>query len=257
MIVKSDRLTILIYSCKKNSDMWTIFCMLFNKYWTDCNYRVILLTDENDETKSSDFDEVVVLDGTWHQMIMAGIEKAQTPYVSLWMDDYLLYDTIDNNIIEQYLDDIDKYNASNIRLTKSTFTRNKLFDRDARYNVCIPGTAYSLSTQVGIWNVECLKRYMRPDWSAWDFERKGSIEIKDLEHPILEIVSYEFPYVEGVRRGKWMRSGIRTCTRNGIELDFCSRHKMSYWDEIVMHLKGVILSLNPDLVQKIQNTLGK
>lgn len=255
---KSRSLSILVYSCWKNSDMWGIFLQLLNKYWADCLYQVILLTDKLEDVKDKwkGFDEIVVLDSTWKEMIYAGMNVADTEYVMLWMDDYLLCDYVKNEDIDSYVEVARKYKAANVRLHELTFTSAKTFakDRDLRY--CKPGTAYSISTQVGIWNVKLLKVYMADYESPWDFERRGSLEIKDYKHPILAPKQYVFPYEEGVRRGKWMDNGVRLCRRNNISLDLSKRKQMSEFEMAWLYFKGGILAKNPNLILRVQRCWG-
>lgn len=251
---KNEDLAILLYSCWKNSDMWAIFIKLFQKYWSDCPYQVILLTDRYEgEKEQYGFDEIVALDANWHDMIMAGIEKAGTEYVMLFMDDYLLCDYIENDRISFYVEEAKRHHAANIRFMESPTIVAEVYEKDSAYNYYEPGTAYSFSTQVGIWSVECLKKYVRPDWSAWDFERKGSVEVKDYDHPLLAARDYTFPYEEGVRKGKWMDNGIRLCHRNNIKLDFTKRKPMSNFELAWIYFKGGILGLNPTAIVKLQN----
>ncbi|MBQ6993314.1 MAG: hypothetical protein IJN64_02310 [Lachnospiraceae bacterium] len=255
---KSKELAIIIYSCWKNSDMWLIFMKLLKKYWDNCKYKVILLTDKYEGEKAQyGFDDIVTLDSTWYEMIMAGIECAGTEYVMLWMDDYLLCDYVKNEDIDKYIQVARKYSAANIRLVESSIITGKEFAKDNKYNYYEPGTAYSISTQVGIWNVEFLKTRAKKEWSPWDFERKGSIHIKDYEHPILAPKDYAFPYEEGVRRGKWMDSGIKVCKRNNIKIDFSKRKQMSNFELAWAYFKGGVLQKNPTLIVKIQNLLLK
>ena len=256
---KSRSLSILVYSCCKNSDMWGIFIKLFNNYLADFLYRVILLTDKLENAKDiwDGFDEIVVLDGTWREMIYAGMNVADTEYVMLMMDDYLLCDHVKNEDVDTYIEVARKYEAANVRLHELTFTVAKNFakNRDLRY--CEPGTAYSISTQVGIWNAKLLKTYMADYESPWDFERKGSLEIKDYRHPILAPKRYVFPYEEGVRKGKWMDNGVRLCRRNNISLDLSKRKQMSEFEMAWIYFKGGILEKNPNLILKVQDCCGR
>lgn len=255
---KSTELSILVYSCYKNSDMWSIFLTLFQKYWRDCAYRLILLTDKlGGRHEEYAFDDIVVCDSNWYDMLMAGIQRAGTKYVMLWMDDYLLCDYIWNQDIEYYLGMTKKFQAANMRLVESPTIPAETFSKDHRFHYYCPGTAYSFSTQVGIWSAEFLKKNIRPEWSAWDFERIGSIKVKDYEHPLLAPKDYTFPYEEGVRRGKWMDNGVRICNRNHIKIDFKKRKQMSQFEMAWIYFKGGILGLNPTLVVKIQNLLQR
>lgn len=247
-------LSILVYSCWKNSDMWTVFIRLFRKYWHDCAYPLVLLTDKvGDGGEKYGFDEVVVLDGNWNEMVLAGMNALPTQYVMLWMDDYLLCDDVDNHDIALYMNIAQQYHAANIRLMESPSIKSGTFAQDERLNCYKQGSAYSFSTQVGIWDVKLLKKYIKNYQTPWDFERKGSVEIKDEKHPLLAPKYYTFPYEEGVRQGKWLDNGVRLCKRNNITLDFKKRRPMRSFELAWIYFKGGILELNPTLIVKIQN----
>ena len=254
----NNQLAIMVYSCWHNSKMWEIFLKLFRKFWNDCNYKLILLTDKCEkEYVEYDFDEIVELDSSWEKMIMKGLEIANTPYVMLWMDDYLLCDYVKNKDIEFYLECAKKYNVANIRLIESSIIPSETYIEDEQFNFYEPGTAYSMSTQIGIWDVDFLKENIKSDWSAWEFERRGSIEICDYEHPLLAPKNYTFPYEEGVRKGKWMSAGVNLCKRNGIDIAVTGKPVMSSMEMAWIYFKGAILELNPTLVVRIQNFIAK
>lgn len=258
--MKKDDLAILVYSCWRNSDMWDIFLRMFQKYWSDCPYQLILLTDRIDQDCQKvrcRFDDIVVLDGTWYEMVMAGIRKADTEYVMLWMDDYLLCDKVKNSDIKYFLSAAKKYQAANIRLNEPRHSISKNVRKNHSFKVCKPGTAYSLSTQIGIWDAVWLKENINVKWTAWDFERIGSIEIRDFQHPLLVSCNYCFPYEEVVRRGKWMDNGVRICDRNNIRIDFNRRKKMNDFEMAWIYFKGGILKISPTVIVKIQNFVGR
>jgi len=258
MVDVNNQLSIIIYSCWNNRKMWDVFLKLFRKFWEDCKYKLILLTDKYEGNYTEyDFDEIVVLDSSWEKMIMKGIETANTPYVMLWMDDYLLCDYVKNEDIDNYLEYAKRYNAANIRLVESSIIPSETYKADSQFNYYEPGTAYSMSTQIGIWDVEFLKQNIKTDWSAWEFERRGSLEIRDYEHPLLAPKNYSFPYEEGVRKGKWMVGGVNLCKRNGIDVAITGKPVMSSMEMAWIYFKGAILELNPTLVVKIQNLLAK
>ena len=51
-------------------------------------------------------------------------------------------------------------------------------------------------------------------YTDWYLEKKHS------EQPLLAALDYTFPYVEGVRKGKWMIEGEKLCRRNGIKPEY-------------------------------------
>lgn len=211
------------------------------------------MTDKyNGKREDYGFDDIVVCDSNWYDMIMVGIRQAGTEFVSLWIDDYLLCDYIKSEDIEYYIARARRHHAANIRLAESPTILTPVYEKDGELNFYKPGTAYSLSTQVGILSVDFLKKNMKKGWFAWDFERKRSIEVKGLKHPLLASKNYIFPYEEGVRRGKWMDNGIRLCKRNNIKLDFTKRKPMSSFEFVWICFKGGILGLNPTVIVKLK-----
>lgn len=255
--MKSSELSIIIYSCWKNRDMWEIFSKFFSKFWKDCPYKVVLATDKYKKTdKEYVFDQIVAYDDTWAKMIKNAMREAGTPYVMLWMDDYLLCDYISNDDIEKQLNRAKYYNAANFRLIESPKCSGKFKNMDS-IGYYKRGEAYSLDTQVGIWDCKFLNSFLDDRWSAWDYERIGSLSTKNAEQPVLVALDYEFPYEEGVRQGKWMIQGAKLCRRNGIKIDTNVRPIMSNKDMAIIYTKGAIIDINPTLVQKIQNIVNK
>lgn len=257
----SDRLSIIVYSCWKNRDMWEIFSKIFGKYWKDCPYQVILVTDTYQETnRQYVFTKVIQIDDTWARMIRKAIQEAQTPYVSLWMDDYLLCDYVQNADIEKQLERAVRYHAANVRLIESPVCHGH-WQRHKNIGYYKRGKAYSMSTQVGIWDSRFLDRTLKDEWSAWDFERIASLE-KDNggtadSQPILVSLDYEFPYEEGVRKGRWMQQGAKLCRRNGIRLDTKVRPVMTNMEMAKIYFQGAVLDRNATFVVKVQNLRSK
>lgn len=70
-------------------------------------------------------------------------------------------------------------------------------------------------------------------------------------------LDYEFPYEEGVRKGRWMQQGAKLCRRNGIKLDTNIRPVLSNLEMAKIYFLGAILDWNATRVVKIQNFLGK
>lgn len=254
---KSNTMSIIIYSCWKNRDMWEIFSKLFSKYWSDCKYPVILVTDEYHQTeKKYVFTSIVENDDTWAKMIKEAIKQANTPYVMLWMDDYLLCDYISNEDIEKQLERVKEYEAANLRLVESPKCKGIYRDNE-QIGYYQQGEAYSLNTQVGIWDANYLCKTIDDEWSAWEYERIASLQKDISEQPILVSLDYVFPYEEGVRKGKWMIAGAKLCQRNGIKLDTNIRPIMSNMEMAKIYFQGAILDWNPTFVVKIQNLINR
>ena len=150
-----------------------------------------------------------------------------------------------------------KYHACNLRFGMRDKQIVKDFKKDDRFEIYKPGSAYSLSLQIGIWDVSFLKNKLKPEWNAWDFERIGSVEIIDKKQPILGTKDYEFPYLEGVRKGKWLKQGYGLCKRTGIKPDYNKRPVMSDFETAWIYFQGGVMNMNPELIQRIQNIMNR
>lgn len=219
------------------------------------------MTDTYHETdRQYVFTRIIQKDETWARMIKEAIQEAGTPYVSLWMDDYLLCDYVQNADIERQLERAIKYHAANMRLTESPACHGH-WRKCKNIGYYKRGKAYSFATQIGIWDSSFLMKIIRNEWSAWDFERIASLEkpgnSAEDKQPILVALDYEFPYEEGVRKGKWMQQGARLCKRNGIQLDTKVRPVMTNMEMAKIYFQGAVLDWNATFVVRVQNLLAK
>lgn len=255
--MKSKELSIILYSCYRNRDMWEVFSFFMKKYWPDCNYQILLATDTFEETgKEYIFDRILTYDNTWARMIKNAIKEADTPYVMLWMDDYLLCDRVKNEDLEEHLSRAKKFHAANYRLVESPKCYG-IYQNFKKLGYYRRGDGYSLNTQVGIWDCAFLNTILKDEWSAWDFERIVSLSKEHNDQPVLVSLDYEFPYEEGVRQGKWMVQGAKLCKRNGIRIDESKRPIMTNKEMAKIYTKGAILDINPTLILRIQNFVNR
>ncbi len=255
--IKNEELSILVYSCYKNRDMWRYFSYFFRKYYPDCEFKIVLVTDFFEREDEYVFDKVVIVDESWSNMIKKAIYECGSPYIMLFMDDYFLNASVSNSDIEQILTDMKTYGAVNIRMTKVPFSRYMTFGENMDYKHVKPGTAYSLCTQPGIWSSQFFVESVDDGISAWYFERNCSMEYCADSLLILECTKYRLPYIEAVRKGRWMNEGIRLLKKHDLVLDYSNRKKMSIIDNVIKNAKGIILLIAPDFIQNIQNMFNQ
>ncbi len=253
MIDLKKELSIIVYSCYRNRDMWSAFSYFFKRYDIDNTCKIVLVTDKYDKNDNYIFNDVVEVDSSWADMIKLAIKQADTPYVMLFMDDYLISDYIDKLFLETVVSDMKSYKAQNIRLKKSPFSRKSDFVLNENYYQVMLGSAYCFSTQVGVWDSSFLMDYLSDGMSAWEFERVGSMKCRDSDILILEHKFREYPYVEAVRKGKWMRCGVKHCEENGYDISCFVRKKTTMIEELEMQIKKIRLRMFPDVFQTIQN----
>jgi len=250
-------LTIIVASCDKYSDLWMPFSTLFRKYWPDCPYEIVLVTESPAQSNPDHVFHRTVPCGIgtgWGDRLSQSLEQVQTPYVLLLCDDYFLCDNVNTAVINDFVKLAQKHNAGNLRLLENpTFTNT--FSEAEQLGEYKKMTAYCVSTQAGIWDTRFLQNLAKGYASIWQFERNGSFAAERLTQPFIGTRAYYFPFEDVVHKGQWERHGIRLCQRNHIDLSHSKRATLSDWDYALEHFKGFILNLNPTLVVKIQNLL--
>lgn len=259
--MKSD-ITVLVTSCDAYRDVEAPFLALFRKYWRDCPFELVLLTEtglpvEGLPSGTVGFDRVIATGKgkNWCAMLAEALEQVETPYVLLLMNDYLLAAPVDTQSFLVRLGQARSFNAANLRLNPNPPGRTAWRDTDLLEYP--KNVAYSVTCQAGIWNREYLLGLARRNRSAWEFERYGSFMVGDETRPLLVTPTKEFPFVDAVHKGYWERTGVEVCSRNGIAVDFSARGLPPLSVKICEGIKSFIFAIFPwTLIVRVQNLFG-
>jgi len=251
--------TVLVNSCDRYSDLWEPFARLWQRYWPDCPFEVVLLTESQvalEGAAKQVFARVIAGGKTcWSKMMLAARSQIATPYVMMLCDDYLLESRVDTGKILARLKTMKAFNAANLRLIPNPPGGSRFKDTDLlEYR---KNTAYSIATQAGFWEKEFLFDLAAKVESIWEFERYGSFALQDETRPLLHTRSKEFPFVDAVHKGYWEKFGKALVEREGIYFDFSRRGLPPFGVRLREGLKALVFSLVPTTpLVKFQNALG-
>jgi hypothetical protein len=255
MTSKNARVTVLVTSCDEYSDLWVPFLLLFKRYWPDCPYDVVLVTESPVAAPEQYGADRIIACGKgvrWGERMMTALQQIQTPYILLLCDDYFLCDQVDTAKIEKIVDLAEKHRSGTFLMVPVAETHPAFSESEGLFEVK-KGRGYCITTQASVWDIRFLKQLANGCQNIWDFERLGSFKCVELDQPILGTLKRLFPFEDVVHKGRWELHGIRLCERNDIEIDFSRRGKMTDLLSAKEHLKGVIQNMNPTLVLRIQN----
>lgn len=169
-----QQLVLFVLSCDAYQDLWEDFFNLRDRYWPDCPYEWYLVTEEADFKH----ENVTVIkcgkDLNWSGRLRFAINKIDSPYYGIFLEDYFITDKIDNAIIENLLK-IMKDNAVTFINTSDVFYNcigRKELDYYKENLIIIPNhKVYGISTESGIWSKQyLLEKLGDGDYSAWQFE---------------------------------------------------------------------------------------
>ena len=255
-------LTVLVTSCDAYHDVEAPFLRLFRRHWPDCPFELVLLTEtglpvEGLPSGVMGFDRVVATGKgkSWCTMLAEALEKVDTPYVLMLMNDYLLSAPVDTGAFLARLGQAKAFDAANLRLNPNPPGRRRWRDTDLLEYP--KNVAYSVTCQTGIWNRGYLLGLARRNRSAWEFERYGSFMLEGETRPLLVTPTKEFPFVDAVHKGCWEKFGVEVCERNGIAVDFAARGLPPLSVRIVEGVKSLIFAIFPwTLIVRVQNLFG-
>ncbi len=250
----STRMTIVTSSCDQYADLLGPFSQLFKKYWKDCQYPSVLVTESKPAIPEPNaFDK---MDGwgsqtPWSDRLLFTLRELNTPYILLVLDDFLMCGPFSNEQAERYLDILQEHNAAAIRLAPLPKPQREITPEYGEY---VKGKAYRVSAQVGIWNrsyLISLLEELSPS-ELWNFERSGSFVSEKHDAPFLGTYAMVFPYIEMICKARWLSSGLKFCKREGVTLDVSKRETEPRWFLLYRQVRGVIFRINPTLITKVK-----
>ena len=256
MCTKSRDCTVLVASCDAYADVVGPFATLKQKYWPDCPFETVLVTETAPAAPLPGIDRVLACGsgGTWCSRLVKALDALETPYVLMLCEDYYLEAPVDTALILRRLEQAKVYEALNLRLIPNPETKIPYREglREYRKN-----TAYCIATQAGIWDRRFLRCLAQGKASIWEFERHGSFDLAGETRPLLVTPTREFPFVDAVHKGYWEPWGVRALKENGIAYDFSKRSTPPLGIRMREAAKALVFALFPwTLIVRIQNALG-
>lgn len=244
-------LSILVVGYDGYYDVWTHFAFFINKFWKDRpkTYLATSLLEpqyENIEIiKAGDNSE-------WSMKAKNALDKINTKYVLLLLEDFFILDYIDNNQIDEAIkfiknNDIKFYRLSNQSFCKY-FVKGKKLNNKNYLRIITDKTDYALNLQAAIWNKEYLKTLIgNENYNGWEFEARN--------YKIKNYKNYKIEYLTDIRnllniehavmQSKYFPSTVYKCKKLGVELDIKKRGVLSIKDEIKFKLKTLMLDITP------------
>ncbi len=108
---------IVVSSCDKYSEAWKAFAHGFLKYWPDCSYKLYFITGYKDAPIGTSIK--VGPDKGWSANMLVALDQISETTLLMMVDDYWLFERIDNQAVEELVDLVRKGQADQIRLNKS------------------------------------------------------------------------------------------------------------------------------------------
>ena len=169
----STEMTVLVGSCDRYAAIWPAFLDLFWRHWPDCPFPVAI--GSNFERCDNPRVDTVLVgeDVSWADSMGKMLAAVSSPYVLLFMDDYMVHERIDTQRVIALLGVLEEMGGNYMRLRRAEKGTSPVVGRDDLREI-LPGTPYRASLDVAIWSRLALRDLLVVGETPWAMEVHGS-----------------------------------------------------------------------------------
>lgn len=209
MCVMSRAITMLISSCDAYSDLWDGHIELLNRNWPERDFKVLLVTDKPTDRTYKGVEIVAAGAGVeMPQRIAYALDRVETPYVLLTLDDYYPVNQVREENISSLLDQMGELEIDYLRLFKRPMPKRKILGHEGLYWVDLDGN-YRVNLYAGIWKAEFLKATVEEELNAWQYEVSLTGKAREYGAVCAASLGGEFETLDVVRKGKILHKAAR------------------------------------------------
>lgn len=204
---------VVITTCYKYKSIWPISITLLKKYWPDCPYEIIFLTDSKDDKDYSFNFHCIGKDLGWSSNLKEFLKKTKSTKIFLAVEDLLLKDKVNTDLFLKAQEYIDKYNLGSVRLEPyHRQTKYGLLDWiDIDFGIINPNDSYSITGQPTIWDKDTLLSLLIDGENPWQFEIDGSKRANKISKKLISLKEGKerpYPYIYGLKRGVYTSEAL-------------------------------------------------
>lgn len=251
-------LSIYVSSSDAYTDLLPHFFGQFARYWPDCPHRIYLGGVAEDYA----FNGIEVLRtgaADWSSGAIQCLERVETPYVLLLLEDYFLTRPVETTEIERIVTRMEQLELHAVRLLPYPPPDMPMPALPSLGFQTI-GAPNRIGTQATIWRRDTLLELLCPGESIWEFEIYGNVRSNKFAN-VAGCWQPALHYVLGVGRGRWFRHALRVLARDGVHPDLSVRPAETAIDEIKVRSVDALARLGRVLLplrwrQRIQQVLN-
>lgn len=206
-----DKLTLVIFSCEKFSDLWDGQVRQLEKFWPQRTIETYIVTDEKTEKKYESVKIICAGKGSeFSERVRKAVEHSKTEYVFVTLDDYFLIKNVENKRIEELIEIMDNEKIDYMRLYLRYKKSNKGQLKDyAGIHMVDPSYRYSVNLYPGIWRKSFLEKTIKEERNPWQFE-VALPQLAVENHAVCAMSKRnEYVFLDVVRKGKILNKANR------------------------------------------------
>lgn len=243
-----DKMTMLIFSCEKFSDLWDAHVQLLEENWKDRGMDTYIVTDAPHETNYKNVSVMAAGENKeFSERLEYALSKIDTEYVFVTLDDYFLINPVSNEKISALIDMLDKENLDYVRLFPHPKKANgEKIPQYGKVRKIVNDRPYSVNLYVGIWRKSFFKKTVGDVKNPWQFEVSLRKIATVLGAKCAVSNNKEFVILDVVRKGKILNKANRFFKRHGYYHGY--REIQSKWYEFKLGVRTLGIRYAPDFV---------
>ena len=168
----NKKMTMLILSCDKFSDLWDGHVKQLEEYWPDRKMETYIVTDKKSDKKYANVKILSVGDNVeWSDRLLSVLKIVKTEFVFITLDDYFLIKPVFSEKIKRLLMMMDEYSLDYVRLFKrpTKATKEPIIGYTNAFKVDC-SQKYSVNLYSGIWKTAFMMNCVAEPLNPWKFE---------------------------------------------------------------------------------------
>lgn len=195
-------------------------------------------------------------DSDWSTAFLKAVEQINSKYLLILMEDYFLLQPPDEDFIKKAVDYMQDHSISCFRLFPRPGPDNitAAINR-VEFGEIAVNSDYRVSLQAAIWDIDYIKRVVRPGESAWELEIEGTKRSNQMPDRLLSIAKEEeapIPYLcTAVVKGYWIKEAVEMCRQYNVPIDFKRRKIEPFY--VRRNIRSIIelVELKKNLIERL------
>lgn len=212
--------TLLVYAWDPYYAAWPVFCYAMKKYWQDCPYPLVFITNFLDPP-CGDSIKIGHINCFYDKLCLA-LERITTPYVIFMHEDYWIQSHVTTQNIIDYIGLLEIDVCDYIRLIPVP-PPDRDFPLDTRLGIVSQNSEYRISFMTSLWRVAVLREILQPHLNLWEHEKYGPQLAYKYGDRFLAVKRREFGIdhiVTAIHARRWTAQAYEYAQRENIYVEF-------------------------------------
>jgi len=209
-----DKLTLVIHSCDKFSDLWDTHIKLLNQNWGDRNIDTFLVTDKETTIR---YNGITVLSTgagkELPQRMAAVLPLIHTEFILITLDDYFLTKKVSTKKIATLVSVMEKEHLDYVRIFPIPKANWKIKGYKSLYKINLDRN-YQVNLYPGLWRKSFVEKTVHQSTNIWQYEVSLTEIARNLNASCAMTKGKEFKILDAVRKGKFLHKANRYLKKN-------------------------------------------